>query len=47
MMESFMDHRIAMSFLILNKVINLGLEIDDSSWIETSFPTFHSILARL
>jgi 3-phosphoshikimate 1-carboxyvinyltransferase len=45
--ESFMDHRIAMSFLILEKITNLGLKIDDSSWIETSFPTFHSILGRL
>ncbi len=45
--ESFMDHRIAMSFLILEKISNLGLKIDDSSWIETSFPTFHSILEKL
>jgi 3-phosphoshikimate 1-carboxyvinyltransferase len=45
--ESFMDHRIAMSFLILKNLLNSDLSIDDSSWIETSFPNFHTIIERI
>jgi 3-phosphoshikimate 1-carboxyvinyltransferase len=45
--ETFMDHRIAMSFSILNAVINLDLKIDDVSWVETSFPGFFDKLKSL
>jgi len=38
-----MDHRIAMSFLIMGLNIENGVEIDDASMIATSFPTFESI----
>ncbi len=40
-----MDHRIAMSFLIMGLVMEGGVEIDDSSMIATSFPTFEKIFA--
>lgn len=45
--ESFMDHRIAMSFAILEKATSIPMEIDDTSWVETSFPGFFQILKRL
>ncbi|MBM9577424.1 3-phosphoshikimate 1-carboxyvinyltransferase [Leptospira sp. 201903070] len=41
---SFMDHRIAMSFLILKALSGFALEIDETSWIETSFPGFEALL---
>ncbi|XDD49320.1 3-phosphoshikimate 1-carboxyvinyltransferase [Leptospira sp. WS92.C1] len=41
---SFMDHRIAMSFLILKALSGFKLEIDETSWIETSFPGFEELL---
>ena len=47
LIESYMDHRIAMSFSILEKIHGIGLKIDDSSWIETSFPGFHEILKKM
>ncbi|PJZ68675.1 3-phosphoshikimate 1-carboxyvinyltransferase [Leptospira perolatii] len=39
-----MDHRIAMSFLVLQAVTGLALRIDNTSWIDTSFPGFQSLL---
>ncbi len=45
--ESFMDHRIAMSFLILKKLLSENIQIDDESWILTSFPNFHKLLNTL
>ncbi|TGK04831.1 3-phosphoshikimate 1-carboxyvinyltransferase [Leptospira semungkisensis] len=39
-----MDHRIAMSFLVLRAVSGLDLTPDETSWIETSFPGFESLL---
>ncbi|EMJ90883.1 3-phosphoshikimate 1-carboxyvinyltransferase [Leptospira alstonii] len=41
---SYMDHRIAMSFLILKALSGFSLEIDETSWIETSFPGFETLL---
>jgi 3-phosphoshikimate 1-carboxyvinyltransferase len=40
-----MDHRIAMSFLVMGLVMENGIEIDDASMIATSFPTFEKIFA--
>ena len=40
-----MDHRIAMSFLIMGMKLENGLEIDDAAVIATSFPTFEKIFA--
>lgn len=45
--ESFMDHRIAMSYSILDRVAGLNLKIDDISWVETSFPGFFRQLDEL
>ena len=45
MIESFGDHRIAMSFAILGLVCSM--EIDDSSCIATSFPNFTTLLESL
>ena len=38
-----MDHRIAMSFLVMGLMMENGTEIDDASMIATSFPTFEKI----
>ena len=45
--ESFMDHRIAMSFSVLSNVCNTSISIDDESWIDTSFPDFKKIMQRI
>ncbi len=45
--ETAMDHRIAMSFLILGTKLNQGLVIDDSSMIATSFPCFLATSQKL
>ena len=42
--ETFMDHRIAMSFGILSKLSNVELTFDDTSWVDTSFPGFFEML---
>ncbi len=44
LIQSFMDHRIAMSFLILKTLLQNNIQIDDESWISTSFPEFHQLL---
>ncbi|MCB1143123.1 MAG: 3-phosphoshikimate 1-carboxyvinyltransferase [Leptospiraceae bacterium] len=44
LIQSFLDHRIAMSFQILSALTGLDLRIDDDSWIDTSFPDFKNIL---
>lgn len=41
-----MDHRIAMSFLIMGLLLENGVEIDDDSMIQTSFPNFESIFEQ-
>jgi 3-phosphoshikimate 1-carboxyvinyltransferase len=40
-----MDHRIAMSFLVMGLAMEGGVEIDDTSMIKTSFPNFEKIFA--
>ena len=45
--QSFLDHRIAMSFIIFGLVSNLSIEIDYISKINTSFPTFFELLTNL
>ncbi len=42
-----MDHRIAMSFLIMGLSLENGLEVDDAEMIATSFPDFEEILLKL
>lgn len=43
--NSFGDHRIAMSFAIAG--LNCGMEIEDTEYIQTSFPNFEEILNSL
>ncbi|MEM7184608.1 MAG: 3-phosphoshikimate 1-carboxyvinyltransferase [Spirochaetota bacterium] len=45
--ESFMDHRIAMSFSVLSNLCKTPIRIDDESWIDTSFPDFKKIMQRI
>jgi 3-phosphoshikimate 1-carboxyvinyltransferase len=44
--DTYMDHRIAMSFAILSKLTGINLEIDDVSWVDTSFPGFFDLLKQ-
>jgi 3-phosphoshikimate 1-carboxyvinyltransferase len=45
--ETHLDHRVAMSFLILGLAARRKMTIDDAGMIATSFPTFASEMARL
>lgn len=42
-----MDHRIAMSFLVMGLGARAGVEIDDAAMIATSFPSFFATMAGL
>ncbi len=45
--ETDMDHRIAMSFLILGLIAENGVSIDDGTMINTSFPGFANTMNTL
>ena len=45
--QTFLDHRIAMSFLILGLSSQKHIEIDDCSPINTSFPNFIKLMREL
>jgi len=45
--ETALDHRIAMSFLVLGSVSDGEVEIDDGSPIKTSFPNFIELMNGL
>ena len=47
MIETALDHRIAMSFAIAGLVTKSGLAIDDITPTQTSFPGFENLLATL
>ena len=47
MIETALDHRIAMSFMILGTVTKEPISIDDGSPINTSFPKFNQLMAEL
>jgi 3-phosphoshikimate 1-carboxyvinyltransferase len=47
LVETHMDHRIAMSALVFGQVTRAAMRIDDSSFIETSFPGFVALMRRL
>jgi 3-phosphoshikimate 1-carboxyvinyltransferase len=47
LVETHMDHRLAMSALVLGQVSRLAMRIDDSSFIDTSFPGFVTLMQRL
>ncbi len=45
--ETHMDHRIAMSFLVLGLASDEGVSVDDVAFIATSFPTFMPMMRGL
>lgn len=47
LVETFFDHRIAMSFLVMGMASKEPIEIDDSTAIGTSFPQFINIMNTL
>jgi 3-phosphoshikimate 1-carboxyvinyltransferase len=47
LVETHMDHRLAMSALVLGQVTAAPMRIDDSSFIDTSFPGFVPLMRRL
>jgi len=44
---TYLDHRIAMSFLVLGLVAGSPVTVDDATPIATSFPTFEALMAGL
>ncbi len=47
LVKTHLDHRIAMSFLIMGLATKNAVEIDDASPIKTSFPNFQQIMNDL
>jgi cytidylate kinase len=45
--ETFFDHRIAMSFIILGMISQNGVTVDDTTAIATSFPNFLSLIEQI
>ncbi|NBT52500.1 MAG: 3-phosphoshikimate 1-carboxyvinyltransferase, partial [Marivivens sp.] len=42
-----LDHRIAMSFMVMGMATNKPMSVDDGSPIATSFPIFEPLMADL
>ena len=45
--ETFLDHRVAMSFLCLGLATKNPITIDDYSPVTTSFPNFKDLITNL
>jgi 3-phosphoshikimate 1-carboxyvinyltransferase len=45
--ESYLDHRIAMAFMVMGMAANAPITIDDVGPIATSFPIFEPLMVRL
>jgi 3-phosphoshikimate 1-carboxyvinyltransferase len=45
--ETHMDHRIAMSFLVAGMVAQKPVTVDDGNMINTSFPDFMGLMNRI
>ncbi|MFY0309821.1 3-phosphoshikimate 1-carboxyvinyltransferase [Leisingera sp. D0M16] len=45
--ESFLDHRIAMSFMVMGMGAQNAVSVDDGSPIATSFPIFETLMGNL
>mgnify|MGYP003407936409 CR=1 FL=1 len=45
--ETYADHRIAMSFLVMGLATQQPVRVDDTSFIATSFPEFVPMIRRL
>ena len=47
LVETHLDHRLAMSFLVMGLASQMPVTVDDETMIATSFPTFKSLMAQL
>jgi 3-phosphoshikimate 1-carboxyvinyltransferase len=47
MVETHMDHRIAMSFLVMGLASEKPVTVNDASIIATSFPDFTGLMRKL
>ena len=47
MVVTHLDHRIAMSFLVMGMAARQPMAVDDERMIATSFPTFRALMTRL
>jgi 3-phosphoshikimate 1-carboxyvinyltransferase len=47
LVSTHLDHRIAMSFLVMGLAADRAVAIDDERMIETSFPTFRPLMSAL
>jgi len=47
LVETHLDHRLAMSFLVMGLAAQKPVSVDDETMIATSFPTFKPLLAQL
>ena len=47
LVETHMDHRIAMSALVLGLAAEDPVRVDDAAFIDTSFPGFVALMTRL
>ena len=45
--QTHLDHRIAMSFLVMGLASDKAMAVDDSRMIATSFPAFRALMERL
>ena len=45
--ETHLDHRIAMSFLVMGLAARKGVTVDDQAMIATSFPSFRALMESL
>lgn len=45
--ESHLDHRIAMSFMVMGMATNTPVSVDDGGPIATSFPVFEPLMETL
>jgi 3-phosphoshikimate 1-carboxyvinyltransferase len=47
LIDTEMDHRIAMSFLVMGLAADVAMGVEDTTMIATSFPDFLPLMARL
>jgi 3-phosphoshikimate 1-carboxyvinyltransferase len=47
LVETHLDHRLAMSFLVMGLASQKPVSVDDETMIATSFPTFRALMAQL
>jgi 3-phosphoshikimate 1-carboxyvinyltransferase len=47
LVETHLDHRLAMSFLVMGLASQKPVTVDDEAMIATSFPTFRPLMAQL